>query len=476
MKVIIVGAGSVGLAVAEEASRGNDVLVVDRDPARTEAARTTLQVSVLNDDGSNPRVLGEAIRSFGADIVFACVPDDGINLFICGTAKRVSKSVKTVACLRSPDYASDEASAGADRVVSPISISTDRIAECAIMESLVSFMRTGVGDLCLATFRIDPGSAIVGKTVMALHMPEGCAVVYIVRRDETILQTATAEIGAGDRVVTLGTQAAVEEFNRIVGSGREAKEFAILGASQLARSVAKAIDAFPGKQYIRIADDDLDACREASREIKDAIVVNGSTIDPVFLRSESIDKSDVIVCLPGTDERNLLASMTSMRFGVRKIITNYSTDDYEAIFKFAGIESVFGYHRVIINEVSKILADFSGDEGEGVITMDDPRDHFFGFRVGRDSPICGEFLGDLVLPEGMSIPALVRGSRVVLTGMGTKFEDRDLALVCTHMIDDYRLATALGKRAPELRRCSRSSGGGWPSSSAGRAARSRCSA
>ncbi|WP_157844238.1 NAD-binding protein [Candidatus Methanomethylophilus sp. 1R26] len=54
MKVIIVGAGEVGLASAQAAKKDNDVLIIDKDPARTENAKNSLQVSVLREDGSNP--------------------------------------------------------------------------------------------------------------------------------------------------------------------------------------------------------------------------------------------------------------------------------------------------------------------------------------------------------------------------------------------------------------------------------------
>lgn len=451
MKIIIVGAGSVGLAVAEEASHTNDVLVIERDAEIAETAKGLLPVSILVMDGSNPVVLKRAIEDFDADILFSTVPEDGINLFICNIAKSIRPEIKTVASLRSEDYKIIKTE-DVDRIISAHSISTDRITRCAVIENVISFLPIKVKKLCIATFRINADSDIVGKTVMSLPIPDDCVVINIIRTDETILETSTAEIRAGDRVGVLGTLKSVEAFNRLVGTRKEFREFAVLGAKPLARNVAKAIYDQPGNQIIRIVGVEREDCELAARQIKGAIVVNGSIIDPVFLKSEGVDRSDVVICLSDSDERNLLASMTSMRFGTRKIITRYSTDEYEPIFKYAGIEGIIGYHRLIINEVSSILADFRGQSGEGVITLDDPRDHFFGLRVDADSPLCGKYLGDVVLPAGMSIPALIRRGEIVFTRLSTRFEMNDLMLVCTHEINNYELASALGKRAPELRR------------------------
>ena len=124
MKVIIVGAGNVGMASAEAASRNNDILMIDKDPVRAEAAKNTLPVSVLKEDGSNPKILKEAIERTNADVILSSVPDDAINLFICVAAKNIKPDIRTIACIRNPDYMTVEMKS-VDLLVSPESITAE---------------------------------------------------------------------------------------------------------------------------------------------------------------------------------------------------------------------------------------------------------------------------------------------------------------------------------------------------------------
>ena len=159
MKVVIIGAGNVGIAIAEAASQSNDVLVIEKDAVRAEKANSVLQVSVLLEDGSNPKVLADAIDRMGADIVFSAVPDDGINIFICSAAKAIKPGIISVACIRNTDYMMDDIP-GVDSVISPESITAERIVSCAMLENAVSFERTGTAGLCLVTFKIEDLSKI----------------------------------------------------------------------------------------------------------------------------------------------------------------------------------------------------------------------------------------------------------------------------------------------------------------------------
>jgi len=58
MKVIICGAGQVGFGIAEQlAAEGNDVSVVDIDPALVQRANDVLEVRATLGNGAHPDVL-----------------------------------------------------------------------------------------------------------------------------------------------------------------------------------------------------------------------------------------------------------------------------------------------------------------------------------------------------------------------------------------------------------------------------------
>ena len=106
------------------------ILMIDKDPVRAEAAKNTLPVSVLKEDGSNPKILKEAIERTKADVILSSVPDDAINLFICVAAKNIKPGIRTIACIRNPDYMTVEMKS-VDLLVSPESITAEKIIKMA---------------------------------------------------------------------------------------------------------------------------------------------------------------------------------------------------------------------------------------------------------------------------------------------------------------------------------------------------------
>jgi trk system potassium uptake protein TrkA len=446
VKVIIVGAGEVGLASAQAAKKDNDVLIIDKDPARTENAKNSLQVSVLREDGSNPNVLKGAIERVSADLIIAAVSDDAVCLFICMEAKRIKPSIRTIACVRDSDYVIGNDVA--DLILSPSDIIADKIIRLTYMENAIAYDHLS-GGLCLATFRISDGQNAVGKTVMSADLPEGCTVMAIHRGSTVITDVDTADLRAGDRVCVLGMQGAMDEVNEKIGVRKEAREVVILSAGNLAIRVAKALLAMQERFFVKIIDSDLEACRNAAKRLREAIVVNGNPVDPVFLKSENVDRADVIITVSDMDERNLLASMTALRFGIRKIISIYTLEDYDGIFRYAGIESVVGYRSVIANEIYRtILMEIEGKD-TGYTKMEIPGDYLLRTEIARDMPVRGKYVGDVTYPEGVRLAAIIREGKMILPRLSDVFKEGDTAVLFVNKPNALRLSHLFGNKITE---------------------------
>ncbi|MDR3282774.1 MAG: Trk system potassium transporter TrkA [Candidatus Methanoplasma sp.] len=447
MNVIIVGAGNVGSTSADALSKAHDVLIIEKDPEKVDNARASINASVLHDDGSNPKVLEAAIDRVDADVMLSAVPDDSLNLFICLMAKRIKPSIITVACLRDPDYivkTAEEGEAGIDILVSPELITAGKIEKLATLENAVSYDDVSNLGVALATFRIRRNHGPVGKVVMDLPLPEDCDIIAIYRGDSVILNCETAEIHADDRICVLGSHASIEQVNKIVGIDKEAKEFVILGASIVGIEVAKSLLKSGKKRFIKIIEKDENLCRYASRELDNAIIVNADFVDPSVLRSENVHRADVVISASAMDERNLLACMAALRFGTKKIISKYSKREYEGIFKYTGIESIIGYHRVISNEVTKHLV----FDDRAILNTGHEGEYFFASVLDKHSILVGNRLGDVNMPEGMRIAAVMRGGEPIYPHMDTMFMPNDKVLVFTYMANPVEITRLLGQKTP----------------------------
>ena len=97
MKIIIVGAGTVGCNLAEHLSGQNhQIAIIDQDRSICETIKSKLDVLAVNGLGTAPAVLDEAGIA-GADILIAVTPSDEANLLAChfamqkGVTKRIAR-------------------------------------------------------------------------------------------------------------------------------------------------------------------------------------------------------------------------------------------------------------------------------------------------------------------------------------------------------------------------------------------------
>ena len=107
MKIIIVGNGKVGCAIANSlAEEDHDIIIVDANTAALRKAESTMDVLCVEGNGASISVLIEAgVRT--ADLVIAVTNQDEINL-VCSLIAKKLGAKHTVARVRNTDYRRDE--------------------------------------------------------------------------------------------------------------------------------------------------------------------------------------------------------------------------------------------------------------------------------------------------------------------------------------------------------------------------------
>ena len=104
MKVIICGAGQVGLGIAERlASEGNDVSIIDSAPELVQRANDVLEVRAILGNGAHPDVLQRA-GARDADMLIAVTLADEVNMIACQIANNVFDIPTKIARVRSQSY------------------------------------------------------------------------------------------------------------------------------------------------------------------------------------------------------------------------------------------------------------------------------------------------------------------------------------------------------------------------------------
>ena len=121
MKIIIVGNGKVGYAIASQlAGEHHDIVMVDDNAVALQRAENALDVMCIEGNGASIRVLKEA-GAQSADLVIAVTNLDDTNLLCCFIAKKLGAGHTIARCAAGvpPGCGHAEKEIGLDMVINP---------------------------------------------------------------------------------------------------------------------------------------------------------------------------------------------------------------------------------------------------------------------------------------------------------------------------------------------------------------------
>ena len=228
--IVLCGFGRVGEEIARELrGRNEQVLIIDRDSARREAAMA-LGCNALVGDATEEQVLREAGVERARVLIAAADSDTG-NTFVTLTARALNPRLIIIARAGSESAEQRLTTAGANRVISPYRIAGRRIALAAVQPLLLDFAeglphsdRESVNTLAeLATG--GDGEALTGRTLAdALDGLRSTRVLGVEHADGDIVvgPAADLKLRSGDRLMLYGDQQEIEELAAHPAAARRA--------------------------------------------------------------------------------------------------------------------------------------------------------------------------------------------------------------------------------------------------------------
>ena len=205
MRVIIVGAGSVGMSIAQELLvNGHDVLFIDKATTEERMARLP-RASWLVGDACEIATLQEAEPHTG-DVVVAATGDDKANLVVSLLAKTEFGIPRTVARVNNPknEWMFDE-SWGVDVAVSTPRLMTALVEEAVSIGDLVRIFDFQQSSSSIAGITLPPDNPNVGRRVGDITLPEDTLLVAIIRDGRPIGPSADDALEAQDELLFVTT-------------------------------------------------------------------------------------------------------------------------------------------------------------------------------------------------------------------------------------------------------------------------------
>lgn len=203
MYIIVVGGGKIGYHLVKMLlSEGHEVLLIEKDPARIPDLASEFGETVMQGNGSRVNVLRDGGGN-RANVVVAVTGQDEDNLVICQVAKKVFGCRRTIARISNPRNEEIFHGFGVDATVNSTRLIDALIEEQVQADMLIPLITLRGGDLEIIEAELSPTSAVVGKKLRNIPLPEGAIFISILRGDRAIIPKGESEFQPGDRVVAL---------------------------------------------------------------------------------------------------------------------------------------------------------------------------------------------------------------------------------------------------------------------------------
>jgi NhaP-type Na+/H+ or K+/H+ antiporter len=210
MRVLVIGGGQVGRALAERLEdRGENVVVVEVDEEQVEIARDVGHTVHIG-DGTDTEVLRSA-GAANARIVVAATGDDDANLLVAQLAKSKFDVETVLARANNPGNVEAFEDLGV-RTISSALATAQAIDNAIERPALAEWMGT-LGDSGDVQEIEVTSSELVGRAVREVgpELPASVLVALVARDGETRVPDADFTLQEGDRITLLGQRDAVRE-------------------------------------------------------------------------------------------------------------------------------------------------------------------------------------------------------------------------------------------------------------------------
>lgn len=203
MFVAIVGCSAVGYHLAKVLlSAGHEVVVIERNPARTQLLYEELGSIVLQGDGTDAGALKLAGVS-RADILAAVTNRDETNLVACQLAKHLFQVPRTMALVRDTKNEPVFHVLGVDVVVNATHLMVNNLEEGIPGRPLIHLLNLRVPDTALVSVAIPEDSAAVGKRLDQLELPPHSFISLVIKRSQAELPSNSLILEGRDEVVAV---------------------------------------------------------------------------------------------------------------------------------------------------------------------------------------------------------------------------------------------------------------------------------
>ncbi len=421
MKIIIVGCGNVGAALAEQlSSEGHDITVIDTRGQLVESVSVSCDALGIVGNGASFQIQSEAGVD-QADLIVAVTGSDELNLLCCLIATQ-SGGCNTIARVSNPVYSEEIAfikeKLGLSMIINPQLAAAREMARTLkfpFAQKVDTFAKSRVE---LVVYRIEENSPLCGMMLKELPGKLRCDVLIpiVERGEQVIIPDGNFQMQAKDDITIVSTQLKMMEFFKKLGKQTAAaRDAMIIGGGRTSIYLAKQLLQMGLK--VKIIERDSSRCEFLNEMLPKAMIICGDATEKDVLLEEGLLETETFVANTNFDEENIMLTLFAKSLSKAKLITRVHRVSYDDIIEKLELGSII-YPKYItavnIIQYVRAMKNSLGSNIETMYRLNDNRVEALEFVINEQSPIVGIPLADLNLKKNMIIGCITHKGKTTI--------------------------------------------------------------
>ncbi len=434
MKIIIAGAGEVGIHLAKLLSfESQEITLIDLDRDRLDYAESHLDLFAIRADATSVSVLTDANVN-SCDLLITVTSSDTTNFMVAVLGKKLGAR-RTIARLGNPEFLLKEAKEdlkelGIDEVISPEKLAANEICSLISQSNFNATFAFDNGELHMMGTVLNEDSPVVGLSMQEVakqysDLPFITISVQRERNKETIVPRGDTVFKKQDQVYFVTNNEGYERLYTLVGKEKsEVKKVMILGGSRIAKKAAKNLTKMDCQ--VKMIEKHKQRAFELADELPNAMVIHGDGRNVELLYEENIEECDTFIALTGDSETNIMSCLVAKSKGVRKTIALVENMDYLHLSQSIGIDSLINKKFLAASQIVRYVR-----KGEvlALTNVNNSDAEVMEFEVRKKSRVNGKMLKDIKLPKESIIGGIVRDHKGVIPSGDFKIQEKDHVIV-----------------------------------------------
>lgn len=440
MKIIIIGGGKIGGALARQlVSAGHELTVVDKDPDIVSSLGNALDIICMEGNGASYATLKE-INTDKTDIFLAVTDSDELNILSCFTAHMLGAK-HTVARIRDVDYARQNRfyrdKLGISMIINPELATAMEIYRLLRFPSATRVEVFAKGRAELVEMSLGENSPLNDKSLIEINQGMGINLLIcaVARQGEVFVPNGNTVLNSGDVLYMTG---AAEEFRKAFKKlglpVKPLKYVMIAGGGIISYYLAEMLL----KQGSRVTL--IEKNEESATVISEAIDGINVICDDALtyfdtMSSSDIANTDAFITLSNDDEYNLVAAMYGESQGISKVISRINNKSRLKVLSSeskiitasredVAADRIIGYCRSLMNAEDN-------DAVESLYRLMDGKIEFIEFRVDEKDGNLDIPLKELKMKKNTLLGCIIRDSKTIIPRGDDVIKPHDTVLVAT---------------------------------------------